>query len=250
MADQKRNQRMELLNAIASGGTAGGQEYQASINSAQNSKQKGLELAAQRAGAINAPQAFLARQNEIIAQPLDAAISAGQANQAATGRYRGAINAAQGAYMSGVGQSQNLLSKLSQKALGDVQSQAQQDAQDILDKALAKQDAADNRKNSALARDRSETDRLNKQNLDQLSEEALRTAPKDYRGQDFTTLIQDNQGLGSALKDLENNFEGYDDPAIKDEMRDRLLQYYDPQLWLKTSPRAKAIADAPVLGGK
>lgn len=250
MADQKRNQRMELLNAIASGGTAGGQEYQAAINSAQNGKQVGLQLAAERAGAINAPQAFLQRQNQIISQPLDSAIGLNQANQAATGQYRGSLNAAQGAYMNGVGQSKNLLSQLSAKALGDIQSGAQADAEKQLRTMLSQARADDNARREALNQDRIDAERMNKQNADQLSEEALRTAPTDYRGEDFKALIQENQGLGSALKDLQDNFEGYDDPAIMNEMRDRLLQYYDPQLWLKTSPKAKAIADAPVLGGK
>lgn len=88
------------LEAAAQGGKAGLSAYDNAISDVNSSQQQALQAAAQRAGALNAPAAFIAKQNAAVAAPYDAALGQLGANQAAAGAYSGALSSASNDYLS------------------------------------------------------------------------------------------------------------------------------------------------------
>lgn len=224
MADQKRNQRMELLNAIAEGGTAGGDAYQQAISSAQNGKVQGLKLAGERANAISAPEEFIARQAGIIAQPADTAVPLLQAQQGAANAYRGALNSAQGQYMAGVGQSRNLLDTLAQKSISNVDAQAKQDAMEQVQRMVSSARTMRNQEDEDMNKQNKAAQKLAKQQ----AYEALDLTPDER--DTVQGLIQRNGGLAGAYDELEEAGVDVNDPAFA-AIRDRLLFYYEPELY-------------------
>jgi hypothetical protein len=123
---------MDRLNAAAAGGTAGVQAYDKAISDVGSQQQQALTDAATRAGALNAPQAFLDKQNAFLSTPGNAAIGQLQADRGALGNYQGALNSANGQYLSGIGASKALLSQLGIKEQGGIQAKALQAAASAL----------------------------------------------------------------------------------------------------------------------
>lgn len=233
MAD---NKKLGKLEAIAQGGTAGGNAYDTAISNTQAQKQQAVQSAAARANAIGAPEAFLQQQAALVAQPADTAIPVLNTAKAALGNYLGSLNAANSQYMAGVGQSRSLLESVAAKQATAAQSAAEQDATSAYEKILTKQRTQQSQSDAASAK-------AAKQNLDSLKEDALVSVNPDMTDT-VTGIVNRHNSLGDANTAVDDA----DLPdTVKDELRDRLLKYYDPERWLQTSPTAAAIRNAPTV---
>lgn len=225
MADQKRNQRLGMLNAIAEGGKAGGDAYQQAIANTGVQRQQALSSAADRAGAINAPEAFLKRQAGLVAQPADTAIPVLNTARTALNQYMGSMNSAQGDYMAGVGDSRNLLNSLAQRAAEKADAKAQSDATEMYEKLLSKARTEKDRADTANNKDQ-------KNRHEQWKREAY--DGKGLSGDERDTvrgLIERNAGLAGALGDLEDAGAADLPPEVRQRIEDNLLKYYQPDLW-------------------
>lgn len=149
----------EKMRQVAVGGPAAGAEYAAAQKSVQDLQQKTLADAAERSGQLNAPSAFIAKQNEMLSTPLSAQAASLGTQQAGADAYKSATGSAQTNYLSSSGAVKNLMAQALRKR------SAEQDIEQQ-DKLQATIDKAESRQSRAQSQQEKETKALDKQNED------------------------------------------------------------------------------------
>lgn len=177
------------LQAFAAGGPSAASDYAAAGKDVGSLKQQALTDASNRSGALYAPDAFKSSQQAMIGDPFSAAIGQIQAQQGAAGAYSGALNAAQGQYMSSLHASAPMVQNaLRAKSMGDYAG-ALNDAQTYVRRteADASRRAADAKK---------QTDQNDKQQKD------FRASQKEFARQDAALDKNVDPNTYAAIADI------------------------------------------------
>lgn len=146
------DEKAQKLAAMAQAGKAGGDAYDAALQHVAQMRSGAVNDAATRAGAINAPQQFLAKQQAIAAQPGDISATLLKSLQGGAQSYQSAVNAAQGNYISQLNDAQPVIREKLQSALSGVKDTAQTKAYDTVLKLMTQQNTLQDRQDKADAK--------------------------------------------------------------------------------------------------
>lgn len=235
-----------ILAAGAQGGKRGADAYSQALGNINADRQQALNDAAARAGALNAPQAFINKQAAIAAMPGDATAPLVQALQRGNSNALGTLRAAQGSYAGSVANSRNQLAQQASAAGEDpmLHLQAADKAASLYEKLLkqanggvspAEQRAAQQFKWAEEAHQKKVDDDFAASQQNKL-ERSWATSQNPYDNTAFG-VISDNDNYTSAVKDLQSGQYKKEwkklQPADQQAILDRLEQYYDPSGYMK-----------------
>lgn len=102
MATTPNPQQVAIAQAVADFGSKGPAALKAANSDLATQKTSAVQAAAQRAGIVNAPEAFLNQQAQAIAEPYATAATKNNAVGSALNNYMGALSGAQGNYLSSI----------------------------------------------------------------------------------------------------------------------------------------------------
>lgn len=232
MAQTPDPQKLALAQAIATNGSAGADAFKSQQADLASQKNQALGVAAQRAGIINAPEAYLKQQAAMVAQPYDTAAHTSTTNHNALGAYTGALQNAHNNYLSEL-QAAAPLAQAQVDREGGANSLSQMlqllNAQRA-DQQFQWQKQDRNEKRSLAAEEKSQT----KAQQDALS--AISSHPNQALGTAASNIISSAQSLPEALSYLGSD-QGKKDlkklgVTSDSELRQLLTQYYDPKTWI------------------
>lgn len=244
-------QQMALAQAIASQGSAGAQQQQAAANTGAAGKHAALGGAANRAGLINAPEAFLKQAISQVSQPYDNAARSASNTSAAINSYTNTLKGANDNYMS---QLQGAIPLV--QAEVDKGASSQNLGQMLQLYNLQRQQALDSTKLNA------EKEAVDIESNRKTVMNKILTNPDKNLGNAAINIISSNtsESLPEALaylnseqgkKDLKKM--GVSDDAV---LRQTLTEYYsDPQTYAAlqsaqaAAPQAQAAAPQAATGG-
>lgn len=147
---------IDQLKATATGGPIAGNEYAAQQKGVSDLRQQALTQASNDSNFVQAPAAFRAAQQQRLAVPLDAAIGQLGSQSAAAGQLSGALNSAQGQYLSSVQSDVPLIQK-------QMQYQAENPVSGYVQDAANKVYTITNRARIIADRQKKESSAANKQ---------------------------------------------------------------------------------------
>lgn len=156
--------KLQMLQAAATGGQNGMNDYATASNDIGSAQNQALAAAASRAGALNAPSTFIAKQNAAVALPGNAALPELNALQQAQTGYLGALRSANSQYLAAVPKESSLLQSQAAAAIPGMQSTAYSKA---LNDALTVQ----NQQDELVTKQQANSDKLSAATIKQQQEQ-------------------------------------------------------------------------------